>query len=108
MSWQADTGASEANPGSGGIAPGRQHFRDLKTLGDGRYRIIKLAGKGGMSQVFHAYDTINDRDVAIKVLSFDLVSEETFLARFQRESELMRDLNHPQHPAGLRLRPGKR
>lgn len=70
-------------------------MRDIKTLGNGRYRIINLAGKGGMSQVFHAYDTHNDRDVAIKVLSIDLVSEETFLARFQRESELMRDFNHP-------------
>jgi serine/threonine-protein kinase len=70
-------------------------LRDLKTLGQGRYRIINLAGKGGMSQVFHAYDTLNDRDVAIKVLSLDLVSEEAFLARFQRESELMRDLDHP-------------
>lgn len=95
MSWQADTGANEGNPGADGIAPSRPYFRDLKTLADGRYRIIKLAGKGGMSQVFHAYDTQNDRDVAIKVLSLDLVSEETFLARFQRESELMRDLNHP-------------
>jgi serine/threonine protein kinase len=95
MSWQADTGASGANPGEGGIAPGRHYLRDLKTLGEGRYRIIGLAGKGGMSQVLHAYDTVNDRDVAIKVLSLDLVSEETFLARFKRESELMRDLNHP-------------
>ncbi|MBN9392778.1 MAG: protein kinase [Chloroflexi bacterium] len=95
MSWQADTGASGANPGAGGIAPGRHYLRDLKTLGEGRYRILGLAGKGGMSQVLHAYDTVNDRDVAIKVLSLDLVSEETFLVRFQRESELMRDLNHP-------------
>jgi serine/threonine protein kinase/Tol biopolymer transport system component len=48
-----------------------------------------------MAVVYHAYDTANDRDVAIKVLSLDLSSEESFLARFQRESELMRDLNHP-------------
>src|SRR4051794_27006067 len=95
MSWQAETGASGGTPGTAKPGLARSYLRDLKTLGEGRYRIINLAGKGGMSQVFHAYDTVNDRDVAIKVLSLDLVSEETFLARFQRESELMRDFNHP-------------
>jgi serine/threonine protein kinase/Tol biopolymer transport system component len=64
-------------------------------LGQGRYRIIRLAGKGGMALVYHAYDTQNDRDVAIKVLALELSSEENFLTRFQRESELMRDLDHP-------------
>lgn len=69
--------------------------REVKTIAEGRYRVIRLAGRGGMSVVYHAYDTVNDRDVAIKVLSLDLATEESFLARFQRESELMRDLNHP-------------
>lgn len=95
MSWQAETGSSGLTPGAANPGLGRSYLRDLKTLGNGRYRIINLAGKGGMSQVFHAYDTLNDRDVAIKVLSLDLASEETFLDRFQRESELMRDFNHP-------------
>lgn len=95
MSWQAETGSSEQTPSTAKAGLSRSYLRDLKSLGDGRYRIIDLAGKGGMSQVFHAYDTVNDRDVAIKVLSLDLVSEETFLARFKRESELMRDFNHP-------------
>lgn len=95
MSWQSETGASGLTPGTANPGLSRSYLRDIKTLGVGRYRIIDLAGKGGMSQVFHAYDTLNDRDVAIKVLSLDLVSEETFLARFQRESELMQDFNHP-------------
>src|SRR3954447_21498933 len=95
MSWQAETGASGITPGTANLNLSRSYLRDIKTLGNGRYRIIEIAGKGGMSQVFHAYDTVNDRDVAIKVLSLDLVSEETFLERFKRESELMRDFNHP-------------
>ncbi len=74
---------------------GRERSPELKTIGQQRYRVIGLAGRGGMSVVYHAYDTANDRDVAIKVLSLDLVGEESFLARFRRESELMRDLNHP-------------
>jgi len=81
--------SSGSNPASNRRGPA------IKTLGQGRYRVIKLAGRGGMSAVYHAYDTANDRDVAIKVLSLDLATEESFLARFQRESELMRDLNHP-------------
>lgn len=67
----------------------------LKTLAGGRYRILGLAGRGGMSLVYHAFDTENDRDVAIKILSTDLLNDENFLVRFQRESELMRDLDHP-------------
>jgi len=85
----------EKNPGVGSTSGnGRGRGRDLKTLANGRYRVMNLSGRGGMSVVFHAYDTLNDRDVAIKVLSLDLVIEDTFLARFRRESELMRDLNH--------------
>ncbi len=87
-----ETGGSDlAVPGG----QGWNRLREIKTLGDGRYRIIKLAGRGGMSLVYHAYDNENAREVAIKVLSLDLSSEETFLTRFQRESELMRDLDHP-------------
>ncbi len=86
----------EKNPGAGSTSGnGRGRGRDLKTLANGRYRVMNLTGRGGMSVVYHAYDTLNDRDVAIKVLSLDLVIEESFLARFRRESELMRDLNHP-------------
>lgn len=88
-----DTGGEGGSRTPGGS--GRWRGRELKTLGEGRYRVMRQVGRGGMSVVYHAYDTVNDRDVAIKVLSLDLASEESFLARFQRESELMRDLNHP-------------
>lgn len=91
MSFQDISGGSSNTPSGGRRGRGP----DIKTLGDGRYRIIKMVGRGGMAVVYHAYDTANDRDVAIKLLSLDLATEESFLERFQRESELMRDLNHP-------------
>ncbi|HEX2912723.1 MAG TPA: protein kinase [Chloroflexia bacterium] len=97
MSWQEES-ISKGKGSYPEVTPSgleRSPSREIKTLGDGRYRIINLSGRGGMSQVYHAYDTQNDRDVAIKVLSLELSSEENFLARFQRESELMRDLDHP-------------
>lgn len=89
-SSQSSSGKTDGSHSSGGGSA-----RDLKRLANGRYRIINQVGRGGMSVVYHAYDTLNDRDVAIKVLSLDLALEESFLLRFRRESELMRDLSHP-------------
>jgi serine/threonine protein kinase/Tol biopolymer transport system component len=93
MVWQTDNEVGEINSDIPNNKTSRQ--AEISALGEGRYRIIGLAGKGGMSLVYHAYDSQNDRDVAIKVLSLELSSEENFLTRFQRESELMRDLEHP-------------
>src|SRR5690242_15475417 len=96
MAWQpANEPDNLQNPVTPTGGPGRTRLSEINSLGLGRYRIIKLAGKGGMALVYHAYDTQNDRDVAIKVLALELSSEENFLTRFQRESELMRDLDHP-------------
>ena len=81
--------------GTGSTPGGRSHIQSLKMLANGRYRLMNQAGRGGMSVVYHAYDTQNDRDVAIKILSLDLALEDSFLARFRRESELMRDMQHP-------------
>ena len=66
-----------------------------RSLANGRYKIIARVGSGGMATVYRAYDTHNDRDVAIKVLLDDLTGEQSFLRRFQRESDMMRDLDHP-------------
>ena len=51
-----------------------------------RYQIIKSIGEGGMANVYLAYDTILDRNVAVKVLRGDLASDEKFVRRFQREA----------------------
>lgn len=60
-----------------------------------RYQIIKSIGEGGMANVYLAYDTILDRNVAIKLLRGDLAGDEKFVHRFQREALSASSLNHP-------------
>ena len=60
-----------------------------------RYQIIKAIGEGGMANVYLAYDTILDRDVAVKVLRGDLDNDEKFVRRFQREALSASSLTHP-------------
>lgn len=62
---------------------------------NGRYQIIKSIGEGGMANVYLAYDTILDRNVAIKVLRGDLSNDEKFVRRFQREALSASSLSHP-------------
>ncbi len=59
-----------------------------------RYQVIKSIGEGGMANVYLAYDTILDRNVAIKLLRGDLASDEKFVHRFQREALSASSLNH--------------
>ncbi len=59
-----------------------------------RYQIIKTIGEGGMANVYLAYDTILDRNVAVKVLRGDLSNDEKFVRRFQREALSASNLNH--------------
>lgn len=60
-----------------------------------RYEIIKSIGEGGMANVYLGYDTILDRNVAIKVLRGDLANDEKFVRRFQREALSASSLSHP-------------
>jgi len=60
-----------------------------------RYQIIKSIGEGGMANVYLAYDTILDRNVAIKLLRGDLANDEKFVRRFQREALSASSLAHP-------------
>jgi len=60
-----------------------------------RYQIIKTIGEGGMANVYLAYDTILDRNVAVKVLRGDLANDEKFVRRFQREALAASSLSHP-------------
>ncbi len=60
-----------------------------------RYEIRKLIGEGGMANVYLGYDTILERDVAIKVLRGDLADDEKFVRRFRREAQSASLLNHP-------------
>ena len=60
-----------------------------------RYEIIRAIGEGGMANVYLGYDTILDRNVAIKVLRGDLANDEKFVRRFQREALSASSLAHP-------------
>ena len=60
-----------------------------------RYSIIRTLGEGGMANVYLAYDTILNRNVAVKVLRGDLASDEKFVRRFQREALSASNLYHP-------------
>ncbi len=60
-----------------------------------RYQVIEHLGRGGMAEVYRAYQPRLDRYVAIKVLHAFLADEENFLARFQREAKAIAMLRHP-------------
>ena len=60
-----------------------------------RYEIIRSIGEGGMANVYLGYDTILDRNVAIKILRGDLSGDEKFVRRFQREALSASSLAHP-------------
>ncbi len=62
---------------------------------DNRYKIVKSIGEGGMANVYLAWDTILERDVAVKILRGDLADDEKFIRRFRREANSASSLKHP-------------
>lgn len=62
---------------------------------DGRYEMRELIGVGGMAYVYKAYDSIDDRDVAVKILRDEFLTNEEFVRRFRNESKAIAILNHP-------------
>ncbi len=61
---------------------------------DGRYQIEEIIGVGGMAVVYKAYDNVEDRTVAIKILKDEFVSNDEFIRRFKNESKAIAILSH--------------
>ncbi len=62
---------------------------------DGRYEIQELIGFGGMAVVFKAYDVLENRYVAVKILKEEYLDNEEFRRRFRNESKAIAMLSHP-------------
>ncbi len=62
---------------------------------DGRYRIVRRVGKGGMGEVYEAEDLEAERRVALKTVLPELLSNTKTLTRFQREIEFSQRVSHP-------------
>ena len=67
----------------------------LARVVEGKYRIERLLGKGGMGAVFLAHDLTLEREVAIKVLPPDVAQDEQVVRRFQQEAKTAARLDHP-------------
>jgi beta-lactam-binding protein with PASTA domain/predicted Ser/Thr protein kinase len=65
------------------------------TLVDGRYRVLRRIGSGGMADVYCAEDSHLGRQVAIKVLHRRFAQDQEFVERFRREAKAAAGLNHP-------------
>ena len=73
---------------------------------DGRYEIHELIGVGGMAYVYRAYDRVEDRWVAIKILKEEFSNNSDFLRRFRNESKAIAVLSHPNIVRVLDVRCG--
>src|ERR1700730_13996679 len=61
----------------------------------GPYEILAPLGAGGMGEVYRARDTKLNRNVAIKVLPAALANDAHYMARFEREAQMLAAQNHP-------------
>ncbi|MFE8989181.1 protein kinase [Streptomyces collinus] len=73
---------------------GAQGQHTGRALASGRYQLRDLLGQGGMASVHLAYDSVLDRQVAIKTLHTDLGREQAFRERFRREAQSVAKLTH--------------
>src|ERR687896_2278138 len=67
----------------------------INTLFDGRYRVMRKLGAGGMADVYLAEDEELGRRVAIKILNDRHANDEQFIERFRREAKNAAGLSHP-------------
>jgi eukaryotic-like serine/threonine-protein kinase len=60
-----------------------------------RYEVDRLLGRGGMSSVYKAHDTLLERNVALKILHERHLEDDEYVERFRREARVVAQLSHP-------------
>src|SRR5690242_11969433 len=77
------------------MAPVREAIVKPGEIVEGRYRILRLLGEGGMGTVFLAEHALIKRRVAIKILHQDLATDGDVIERFMNEARAAGTLGHP-------------
>ncbi|MFF7050851.1 protein kinase [Streptomyces griseorubiginosus] len=91
---QRAQGPSDPEATGGGMSDAPELWGNGGLVGDGRYRLTRRLGRGGMAEVFAAEDVRLGRTVAVKLLRADLAEDPTSKARFTREAQSVAGLNH--------------
>ncbi|MFJ2609550.1 protein kinase [Streptomyces sp. NPDC091279] len=91
---QRAQGPSDPEAAGGGMSDAPEMWGNGGLVGDGRYRLTRRLGRGGMAEVFAAEDVRLGRTVAVKLLRADLAEDPTSKARFTREAQSVAGLNH--------------
>jgi serine/threonine protein kinase len=92
MKRALDTGSGDLTPLEGTLRARRVKTSGINTIRGGRYRIDALLGEGGMSVVYGAYDTLLERDVALKELRLDTSIDSDVIVR---EARVLAAVQHP-------------
>ena len=88
-------GADVTGGGTLGASTGIEGLMQrLQRLVEGKYKVERMVGKGGMGAVFLAHDLTLEREVAIKVLPPDISMDEHIVKRFQQEAKTAAKLDH--------------
>ncbi|MDH6225972.1 protein kinase [Streptomyces sp. MJP52] len=87
-------GPSDPEAAGGGMSDAPDNWGNGGLVGDGRYRLTRRLGRGGMAEVFAAEDVRLGRTVAVKLLRADLAEDPVSKARFTREAQSVAGLNH--------------
>ncbi|TLS42188.1 serine/threonine protein kinase [Streptomyces montanus] len=94
MAQQRAQGPSDPEATGGGMSDAPDMWGNGGLVGDGRYRLTRRLGRGGMAEVFAAEDVRLGRTVAVKLLRSDLAEDPVSKARFTREAQSVAGLNH--------------
>ncbi|MFD7918008.1 protein kinase [Streptomyces sp. NPDC059740] len=91
---QSPQGPSEPESAGSSVPDVPETWGNGGLVGDGRYRLTRRLGRGGMAEVFAAEDVRLGRTVAVKLLRSDLAEDPVSKARFTREAQSVAGLNH--------------